>query len=208
MQFAKKILNMQTLNSTGQKIHIEFQEKEQFFNVAIHTERLLIRPYQEQDFENSLAIYGNQELVKLFDHGKSRNLDEVKILVSQGTDYFMQGKPFGLFSIFSKEHASLIGHIDLFPTNEPGTVEVGYILDFSYQGFGYGTEAVRAIIFDYIQELNKRGFRVKEEPISQVIATVHPNNVSSQKIIEKMGMKLTRSQPRFGNPRLWYSLSL
>lgn len=176
--------------------------------VEIHTERLLIRSYKLEDFEKSLSLYGNASLVQFFDHGKPRSKEEVEILINQSTLYFAKGEPFGLFTVISKDTGCFLGHIDVFPGTDPSICEIGYIFDENHHGQGYCTEAVKNLIFAYLITLNKKASLFLNSPISEVIATVHPKNVASRKILEKVGMTFVKSQNRFDNPRLWYSLKL
>ena len=67
---------------------------------------------------------------------------------------------------------------------------------------------MEALVFDFIKELNKRGYSYKDSSITEVIATVHPDNIASKRVLEKIGMKFERFQIRFGQPRMRYTLKL
>jgi trans-aconitate 2-methyltransferase len=187
---------------------ISFQCAFDSLHVEIETERLFMRSYQDSDFDNCVHLYGNDAITGYFDHGKARTELEVRDLIREkGNKYFNQGKPFGLFSIFHKSSVNFIGQIDLLPISELGIAEIGFILHEQYHNQGFCTEAVSTIIFNYLEEINMN-FDSEELPIMKIIATVHPKNQSSRKVLEKLGLKLDRIQERFGQPRLWYSLPL
>lgn len=173
--------------------------------LKIETERLFIRPYQAEDFEKSVVLYGDEILTRYFDHGLPRSKKEVRHLIKSIYKIAKSDEFLGLFSIFSKENMSFIGHIDCLPTIDPGIVELGYILHTHSQNRGFCSEAVKAFLFDYIPALNLRSNIIK---IDRVIATVHPENIQSKKIIEKMGMHFEKFLIRFGNPRMKYFLDL
>lgn len=176
--------------------------------IEIETQRLYIISYKDSHFENCVSLYGNELITKYFDHGTVRNRQEVEKLIHERAKFFFTNhKPFGLFSIFRKEDMEFIGQIDLLPLNELGTVEIGFIINEKYQNRGYCTEAVKTFMFYYVEELNYRKFGRKKFQINKIIATVHPENQPSIKILEKVGMSLYKVQERFGNPRLWYSIS-
>ncbi len=61
---------------------------------------------------------------------------------------------------------------------ENDTIEIGYVIHPDYQGKGYATEAVHAMI----EELLKMGFR-------KVKAGYFEENVASRRVMEKCGMK-------------------
>ncbi|MES2273152.1 MAG: GNAT family N-acetyltransferase [Chlamydiota bacterium] len=171
----------------------------------LESKRLFIRYYKETDFENSTILYGNETITKYFDHGLPRSKDEVKNLIKKMCELAEKGEPFGLFSIFKKDDMSFIGHIDCLPTNTAGIIEIGYILHNHFQNQGFCSEAVRAFLFDYISTMNSRVDGIK---IYRVIATVHPENSASKKIIENLGMRFEKSLNRFGQPRIKYFLNL
>jgi [ribosomal protein S5]-alanine N-acetyltransferase len=191
------------------KSEVFLSEEKGSIQVEIETPRLLIRSYNDRDFENCVSLYGNSKITKYFDHGKARSEKEVEELVKEkGGKFFKKRQPFGLFSIFLKNSMTFIGQIDLLPTDKPGVVEIGFILLPKYQNKGFGSEGVKAFLSDYINELNAKGYVCKGAVIREVMATVHPENLPSKKLMEKMGMQLKRVHDRFGSPRLWYSYKL
>ena len=197
----------QALNNCLLKPYISFRFSPNHLQVEIETERLSIQSYKDIDFEKCISLYGNEAITKYFDHGKARSKLEVENLIfEKGKKYFCEGKPFGLFSIFHKQNMAFIGQIDFLPAEELGVAEIGFILREQYHDQGFCSEAVKAIIFDYVEALNNRDFECEELPISKVMATVHPKNQSSRKVLQKAGMTRDKIQERFGQPRLWYSI--
>ena len=188
------------------KSEVFLAEEKGVVQVEIETPRLLIRSYHEQDFESCVELYGNTKTTKFFDHGKPRSRKEVKDLIREKAGYFKKG-PFGLFSIFLKNSMTFIGQIDLIPV-KPGVVEIGFILLPKYQNKGFCSETVKAFLSDYVNELNAQGYSCGGSPIKEVMATVHPSNLPSKKLMEKMGMHFKKLQNRFDAPRLWYTYKL
>ena len=199
----------QALASDLLRSNCSFRLKSNQLQVTIETERLLIHSYKDTDFEDCISLYGSEAIIKYFDHGKAWTKHEVESLICEkGNKYFSQGKPFGLFSIFHKETKAFIGQIDLLPSDELGVVEVGFILHAQYHNQGFCSEAVKSVIFDYVEILNNGNFQCDELPINKVMATVHPKNEPSRKVLLKAGMTLEQIQGRFGQPRLWYSVAI
>jgi RimJ/RimL family protein N-acetyltransferase len=185
---------------------ISFYHEFHVLRVEIETERLYIRSYKDDDFENSAILYSYETLTKYFDHGKPKSRLEVENLINdKGSKYFDRGEPFGLFSIFQKKSMAFIGQIDLIPLDEPGVVEIGCIFDTRYHNQGFCPEAVRAFIFAYVEALHSNGFKSNGLPVNKIIATVHPANHASKRIIQNIGMTFDKSEERFGHPRLWFS---
>jgi ribosomal-protein-alanine N-acetyltransferase len=177
--------------------------------VEIKTKRLRIRSYHELDFENCVELYGHDLITKYFDHGKPRSRDEVEQLISSKVDkYFYSKKPFGIFSVFPLDGINFLGQIDFVPTEEKGSFEIGFIFHRKYHNQGFCSEAVNAIIYNYTKVLNSINDCWEELPVNKIIATVHPENYASLRVIEKAGLNLDKIQSRFGQPRLWYSIPI
>jgi [ribosomal protein S5]-alanine N-acetyltransferase len=187
------------------KTSISILQGSSSLQIELETSRLFIRSYHDEDFENCLKLYEDPIATKYFDYGRPQSKKEVSDYISEkGSKYFIDGQPFGLFAIFRKDDMRFIGLIDLLPTEEPGILEIGFILNPKYHNQGFCTEAVKAFLFDYIDELNSAGYRCKGSLIQGVMATVHPENSSSKKVVEKIGMRFEKFLTRFGHPRLWY----
>lgn len=187
--------------------HIAFRTTSNYLRVYIHTKRLIIRSYQDVDFENVISLYSDECIMKYFDHGQPRTKTELEHLIAEkGEKYFSRGQPFGLFSIFCKNSGAFIGQVDFMPFEEVGVAEIGFILHWKYHNQGFCSEVVRAMLFDYVKALHKKHFVCNELPIRKVIATVHPENNASRRVIENFGMTFDKAQKRFGHPRLWYSM--
>lgn len=205
----KNLFMHQTFDNCFLKPHISFRFTSNYLQVEVETQRLFIRSYENSDFENCVLLYGNEVITKYFDHGKPRTRFEVKsLIIEKAEQYFTKGKPFGLFSIFRKENMDFMGQIDFLPSDKLGVAEIGFILHEQYHNQGFCSEAVKAIVFDYIEVINNRGFECDDLPISKVIATVHPKNQSSRRVLQNFGMTFDKIQERFGHPRLWYSIPI
>lgn len=197
---------MQTNEEAFFKNRISFIPSMFGIRVEIETRRLYIRSYDARDYENCISLYGDEKLTKYFDGGKPRSKNEVENLVNEkGVKYFRDGIPFGLFSIFNKENMTFIGQIDLIPFDNKGTVEIGFILLREYHNQGFCQEATRAFILDYVNELNRSPFKFFQIPITKIVATTHPENYASKRVMEYVGMNFEKSLNRFNQPRLMFS---
>ncbi len=192
-----------------QKPHIVFHYESEKIKVEMKTERLYIHSYRHEDFEDCILLYGDKNLTAFFDHGRPFSRAEVENLIQEkGTRYFHRGEPFGLFSIFDINNKTFIGQIDLIPANEPGTLEIGCIFHRQFQGVGLPLEAMKMFSRHYVQAMCANGFKCNEKPIQKIIATAHPNNFATQRLVKYLGGSFEKSQERFGQPRLWFSYTL
>lgn len=186
----------------GHQPRITFRSESGALHVEIETERLRIRSYQDSDFKECVTLYGDASITKYFDSGMPRTEEEVRELIRERASYFPQGKPFGLFSVFHKKSGNFLGQVDFFPSE--GAMEIGFILHERYQNQGFCTETMRAILVQYLEALRQE-FAF---PIRKVVATAHPFNYSSQKVLQKLGMRFEKEEERFGHPRLWYQMEV
>ncbi len=116
-------------------------------NVRIETERLILRPWEQEDLDDFFAysrVPGVGEMAGWCHHETKE--DSQKIL-----DMFRNYKK--TFALQFKENGKVIGSVgieelDPDPMPEKQGREIGYVLDRDYWGRGLMPEAVRAVI-DY-----------------------------------------------------------
>jgi RimJ/RimL family protein N-acetyltransferase len=90
----------------------------------IETERLLLRPYQDGDFEALHAIESRAD-VNRYLYSEARGTDEVRGILRRKLDET------GLLHWASREH---------------GLGEIGFVLHPDHHGHGYATEATRPLL--------------------------------------------------------------
>lgn len=174
------------------------------------TARLFIRSYKSKDYDLSASLYRDPVITRYFDHGQPRTPEEINTYIKgRGTTYFQKGLPYGLFSVFLKDSGQFIGQIDLVPTDTPGALEIGWIFKKQFHGKGYCSEAGQEFLMPLIDQLVQLGYRSGNQVINKVIATAHPDNQASRKVITKLGLKFVRSGLRYSNnPRNWFELNI
>jgi len=152
----------------------------------LETERLILRPFTENDAED-LYEYLKEPMVNCFASMKIDSIDEAKkkaLERAKETEYY--------FAIVLKENGKVIGEIDAYPENHTpdqgndGTQNVGadtfspcWMLNREYQGKGYAFEAAK-VFFDYL---------FKQKSARRIYAYTEDDNLSSQHLCEKLGMR-------------------
>ena len=148
--------------------------------VMIETERLILRPFLEQDAADVFEYLKDPAVC--FINMKVNSLDEAKEETKKRvgeTEYY--------FAIVLKENSKVIGEINAYP--EPSdphgenavkdTFSPCWMLNEKYQRKGYAYEAARAF-FDYL--FSKKGAR-------RIYAYTEDYNIASQRLCEKLGMR-------------------
>lgn len=90
---------------------------------------------------------------------------------------------------------TIIGNLSFKGISEEGTVEIGYGIAEDYQGNGYATEAVSAVVR-----------WAKDQPcVHRIEAETEIGNIASQKVLAKAGFVLTGKYGEEG-PRFVYNV--
>lgn len=152
----------------------------------LETERLILRPYKEQDSSDFLCMLnnGNREYLKELLGDISQITDEIEIkhVLRELSDSWFAHEIFVL-SFWEKKSMLYLGHIWIQPINwDLPHFEVGWFVEKNHQGLGFVTEAaIESIkfIFKYLNAHNIR-VRVREHP---------PYHLKSKRIAEKCGFK-------------------
>lgn len=163
---------------------------------SIETERLVLFPYTAENlalfnadlpaFEETYGVrYRGEEL----DHLLQGFLKKLEREIAEDPENYLF---FTEFLIVLKETDCVAGSIDFKYVPRSGVTEVGYGLNPAYEGRGYMTEALTALL-----EFGKsRGIKI-------VRADTRPDNVKSQNVLKRCGFRFLREE---GN--LWWERTL
>jgi RimJ/RimL family protein N-acetyltransferase len=152
--------------------------------LPITSERLLFRPYNDDDFEFLMSLLSDPEVVRFIGNGKTRDKNGGKEFLNWIYSTYEVGEDLGLMVLVNKEEDTLIGHAGLVPQTMDGVeeIEIGYWISRKHWGKGYATESAKALLEYGNKQLDKQRF----------IALIQPDNLSSQKVARKMGMELDK----------------
>ena len=106
------------------------------------------------------------------------------------------GEPGGWvqFSVDERANGDLVGDIGLSPAaGEPGVIKVGYTMAPSFQGLGYATEAVGALVAYAFDTLG----------VEIVRAYAGADNVASIRVAEKVGLRLVERLEHHEGDEVW-----
>ncbi|MBW2694056.1 MAG: GNAT family N-acetyltransferase [Deltaproteobacteria bacterium] len=161
-------------------------------NLELGTDRLLLRPLVENDWEMALETFMDPEVMKFVaDVGSEEALaEEMKTAIRRGA-----GGRIGVWCVLQRETGEKLGTAILLPLpiEEDDTdwslvqedrypdadIEVGYILKRSAWGNGYATEACRRLV----------QFAFEETELDEIVAVTDPRNAASQEVLRKCGLR-------------------
>lgn len=153
-------------------------------NFKIETERLLLRPFNEDDCPAMLKIQSNPIMTKYTPDepwvgiedainflGFARSLYKDENII-EGFRYF--------FAVVEKCSNQVIGYCGLGgPEFDRTLTEVFYSIDHPYWGKGFATETTKALLYYGFNQLD----------LSKIVGFAEKDNVASLRVLEKAGLK-------------------
>ena len=149
--------------------------------IILETKRLILRHQVIEDLDDLWAVYCNPNITKYIpDAPRSREDAQLEL------EWHMHGHPrhpeLGLWATVYKETGKFIGRCGLLPweINNKLEIEVAYLLDRNFWHQGLATEAAKGILTYAFNNLY----------LHRIICLMHPDNIASQKVAERIGMTL------------------
>lgn len=147
----------------------------------LRTERLLLRPMTEADFDDLFAFQSDPDVTRYVMYD-ARDRDGMRAALAakiRETELFRDGDALSL-AVTVPPSPTVIGELNLFlRSTVHRTGELGYVFHPAYQGHGYAPEAARAVMRVAFEE-----FRLR-----RVIARCDSRNAASWHVMEKLGMR-------------------
>jgi RimJ/RimL family protein N-acetyltransferase len=144
----------------------------------ITTERLVLRPFEADDFAALLAIYSDEEVSRYLYHEPRGEAETRELLARKiaATSIEQEGN---WLSAAATHDGVLVVDVALHWVSEQHkTAEVGFSTDPRHQGQGYATEAARALLdWAFSRDFHR------------VIGRVEARNAASARVLEKLGMR-------------------
>lgn len=149
--------------------------------VILETPRLLLRHPDMNDVPALYALYRDIEIRRYFPDGVL-SYEETK----EEVEWYLEGHPrypkLGLWATVHIESGKFIGRCGLLPWEIDGRleIEIAYLLDKEFWHQGLATEAAHGIQLYGFEKLH----------LTRLICLMHPENIASRKVAERIGMKL------------------
>ena len=142
--------------------------------LVLETERLVLRRYREEDAEACFAFLSNEQ---------DAYMDCCRAFTAMDEEFYERVKLFGQretqYMVTLKDSGEVIGTVNVFADDARAVDarEIGYGIAPVHQRKGYAFEALTALL-DLMQ---------KELRLEMVTAGILPENVASEKLLEKLG---------------------
>ena len=172
---------------------------------TIETERLTLRPFSQDDCASLHEVLGQEGVLRYFPNQNPPALDRVEKFIEAQINHW-QEHGFGWWAVNLKKpdmealpeagKFTLIGWNGLQYLPDTDEVEVGYLLALPFWGCGLAAEGAQPALRMAFEQLN----------LDEVVGIVHPENAASMRVLEKIGMRLTREAEYFGMPVRRYAI--
>ncbi len=146
---------------------------------TLETERLILRPPEEADFEMLAAMMGDEETARYIT-GPLNRRDSWRTLTANAGAWLFKG--YSVFAVVEKESGAWLGRVGpLYLPDWPGT-EVTWALQRRYWGKGYAFEAACACMDFVVDQLGW----------TEIIHCIDPENTASRRLAERLGSRILR----------------
>jgi RimJ/RimL family protein N-acetyltransferase len=150
----------------------------------LETDRLILREFQESDFEDVYEYASNPEVARFTIRGVINEQETREFLKRQIHHQSEDPRRIFDFALVLKDSIRLIGACGLHLNAGIKDALMGYVLNRKYWNQGYMTEAAKRIVQFGFEELG----------LKRIYASCDPANTASVRIMEKIGMKFEGRQ--------------
>ncbi len=154
--------------------------------VFLETERLILRRLTLDDVDNLYALDSDPEVMRYLSGGAPTPREMIaQEVLPRFMSYYDRSNGLGFWAAIEKSTGDFLGWFGLHPEDDaaPDVLSLGYRLRRAAWGKGYATEGARALI--------RKGF--ESYGAVRVTATTYQDNLASRRVMEKLGMTLTRT---------------
>ena len=153
------------------------------------TPRLALREFTKADVDDLLRCDGDARVMRYLANGlAARTREEVAASLERVEQGYAARPGWGLLHASRRDDGAFVGGCGLFHVPDGEDVEIAYRLPVDCWGRGYATEMARAVLAHAFHTLR----------LSRVIGLTWPENVASQRVLAKIGMRLQGTAEHYG----------
>jgi ribosomal-protein-alanine N-acetyltransferase len=147
-------------------------------SLPLHTERLILRRFADEDTERLLEVFGDPEVMRFVGRGVPFDRDRLVVSQARVLEHW-RAHGFGPLAVAERATGRLVGEGGLQLLEGGPDVEVTYTLARAFWGLGYATEAAAAVLEWGFGELG----------LTRIVGVAYPDNTASQRVLQKVGMR-------------------
>src|SRR5713101_2737570 len=162
---------------------------------TLETSRLILRPFEPGDIEAAFGWFGDPIVMRFTPSGPDTSIDQTKARLAKYQEH-QTTHGFSKWIILDRRSGSAIGDSGLLKLEDHGWIDLGFRLAHRYWGKGLATEAASAWVRAAFDDFH----------IDRLTALVHPENVASIRVLEKLTFRPERRDTIMGMNSIVYSL--
>ncbi|REC43506.1 GNAT family N-acetyltransferase [Chryseobacterium pennipullorum] len=147
------------------------------------TERLILRPMSPaEDRDFIFELYNRPKFVQYIGNRNVNSIQDAENYILNRFAPQIERLGFGNYLLVTKEGNEKVGAVGIFEREGLDVVDIGYSLLEEYEGMGYAFEAAKKV----------KSIGMDEFGLPKISAIVSKDNLPSQKLIEKLGLKFQK----------------
>ncbi len=150
---------------------------------TLETERLILKLFDENDAEFLLELYNMPKFIEFVGDRNLKTGEDARDYITNRFFPQIQKLGFGNYVVMLKDSNKKIGAVGIFEREGLEVMDIGFSFLPEYEGKGYAFESAKKLM-----EIAKTHFGVEK-----ISAITTKNNFSSQKLIEKLGLKFQKN---------------
>lgn len=155
----------------------------------LSTSHLILRAFRLEDAPALHTILSEKDILRYFPNAQTPSFEQTQKFIVRQLEHW-RDHGFGWWAVTHRESRALLGWNGLQFLPETDEIEVGFLLTHAFWGKGYATEGAAASLQYGFDELH----------LEAIVGIVHPQNIASQKVLQKSGLHFTRKDEYFGMP--------
>ena len=166
---------------------------------TFETERLILKPTLDEDAEFIFELLNSPNWIKYVGNRNITSVENAREYIKFKMLPQLERLGFGNYTVVRKSDQAKIGICGLYNRDGLEGLDIGFAFLSEYEGKGYAFESankLKQVAFD-------------EFGITEIVAITTQDNVSSQRLLEKLGMRLigTTKIPDDDEELLLYKIS-
>lgn len=147
------------------------------------TNRLILRPTTSADAEFIFELLNTPKWLANIGDRNVKSVDEAKTYIKERITPQLEKLGYGNYTLIRKADNIKIGTCGLYDREGLEGIDIGFALLPAYENMGYGYESAAKLL-----EIGMMVFQ-----INRISAITAKENIASQKLIEKLGLKYTNT---------------
>jgi len=162
----------------------------------IETPRLVLRHFERGDVDDLFAMDSDDRVMRYLGSGlKGRSRTECEQGIERMVQQAAKRPGYGLLHASLRDGGGFVGGCGLFPVPEGEDIEIAYRLPHARWGQGFATEMARAVLAHGFDNLG----------LARIVGLTWPENVPSQRVLEKIGMRREPDALHYGRSMQVYA---